>query len=461
MGVSRADPVYSFKDRPQLALSFPDNLPVSMLAPGQTQTLTVLTVPASGPPEQRRLTRMQLLEELQATLGAGEISLCDLRTIDPRYASRLDPHLEVRSRLMLASLGRQELGGLMLPDRLLLLAPSDKHPVLRTAKQIAMRAADAGALPFALVGLEAVLMASICELHARTSDLYPRVKLLAERRVSSTLFALVGECRQIADELSTQAAGLDGALSRALASLAEHGPAADVKATLEPLLAGRGLEPGVAAQSLERILEEYLRHVRAALTILDELNLRIRDQETSATLTLDRTRNRLMKIEIMATGTAAATGIGSCIAGVFGMNLESHYFFGDTWPVTRPGLFEGIASGIAVGVWSLVALVILFLYGRNIRQCVRTRLFRARLPRGWWEAQQKEVSGRESGPPAGAPMVDLRQGWRRRFESLASVKGSVKGSVKRTSVDPEGREASHSHADGHVCLDDEHARSAI
>ena len=381
-----------------LLLSVPTRLPVSVLAPGERPTTNVLTIRTKQSGEAscttKAMSRQELLDELNADGNGGEgFTNGELRLIDPSFTSRLDPCVKILSgnkeavaaepgsaepgRRILVSLGRQGVGALILSDRLVLLGDRGDS-VLRSIQRSAVRGSTRSQLPFQLVGLEAVLMGACCELHVRTVDLQANVSKVLTRRASAVFFALVTECREIVNELKQQSAGLDNALSSILAEVA----------------AASGQAPGPPSE-LELLLEAYLGHVRSALGVLDSLDQRIRDQEINANLELDRTRNSLIKLEIMASTSAAAAGIGSCVAGIFGMNLPIlHDDDGiPTWA------FFAVSAIVGLVVFVIIAITMVILFGRSWAD--------------WCANAQEEVV--QTGP-------EMRQNWKKRFDLAKSVR---------------------------------------
>jgi hypothetical protein len=88
----------------------------------------------------RQMTRRQLISEISRH-GAA-LSARDACKVDPRFASRLEPKIHVRHGAVLVSLGSQGLGGIVLRERLYLLASNPQDSLLVTTKQCLKRLAE-------------------------------------------------------------------------------------------------------------------------------------------------------------------------------------------------------------------------------------------------------------------------------------------------------------------------------
>lgn len=135
---------------------------------------------------------------------------------------------------------------------------------------------------------------------------------------------------------------------------------------------------------------------------------------------LDRSRNSLIKFEIFASALAAASGVGSSVAGIFGMNLQTPLYSPDD------GTKFTLVASFVGGFCTLVAL------------CTSIFLF---CRRGW--LKPIAISGRvwhiataatnEASAPKAAVDRQLsqllptraqsaREGWKKRFVELGSVR---------------------------------------
>ena len=341
---------------------------------------TILTFRRSGDKRVWQATRRELLVALQAEGGGIPFTALDIRAVDPRLCSLLTPVLLVRPDerdVILVSLGPFQLGAIILQDRLHLLAPTASHDLLRACALSLERLLNStGSIspsahptvpnahfsahahldasmppPFELVALESVLLGACTELHAHCAALVCQEREeLSKQRVSTSVELLVQEMLNRVDELTEHAEGLDTALSILLAA------------------GGPSSTHAYRSDLFERLCECYLDHVRAARCVLASMHSRITIDSQCANLLLDRTRNRLIKLEILASTVAAATGFGSMFAGVFGMNLPAA-IFGDTnnsdyydW------LFATVALLISSLVGSIIFIVVAMLFGRSIRE---------------------------------------------------------------------------------------------
>ena len=367
----------------RLPLSSPGKLPPSVLS-GDAVVAAVLTWFEDGRTERREVTCGTFLAELHGKGGDASLTAADIRSIDPRF---LCPSAIVsRRHSLLVSLGRQGTGAIILNDRVHLL--SSTHSLPRELIKIA-HASLARALkikprvvPFALDALEALLMGACCELHARSSELSTQLQRELEHQlVSTSLFAIVS--RQMANQLKHQAAELQAAIERALGGLSLQQPPQSPQREApqreapqrEADVASWAHELGAPGHT-EMLLEAYLMHVCSAVEVLELLDTRIQDheadarfEEADASVLLDTQRNRLIQFEIVASAVAAATGLGSCIAGIFGMNLTAPRVFGDD----NGERFYLVASFIGGACLVVVLIGFGFLYGAQLWMCLCSR----------------------------------------------------------------------------------------
>ena len=202
---------------------------------------------------------------------------------------------------------------------------------------------------------------------------------------------------RMADDLKRQASELQLALSPPPPQAAEPGAA---PRSLGDFVAHHGL--GEVSQA-ERLLEAYLEHVCSAIEVLGALDTQLRDHEADASMYLDRKRNRLIKFEVFASSIAGASGIGSCVAGIFGMNLQSAIFDPDDG--TK---FAQVAASVGGFTMLVAATTFGLLVGCS---CSWPCGFRRPAHR------VRRASARESSDdlllPSGA--FSAREGWKKRF----------------------------------------------
>eukprot|EP00964_Phaeocystis_antarctica_P098966 scaffold64882_cov75-Phaeocystis_antarctica.AAC.5 len=70
-------------------------------------------------------------------------------------------------------------------------------------------------------------------------------------------------------------------------------------------------------------------------------------------------RNRLLKVDVMATIAATAFGAGSMVASIMGMNLETDLFNQGNW------VFDVTVGGIVIGSFLFLVGMLSCLYGRQ------------------------------------------------------------------------------------------------
>lgn len=66
------------------------------------------------------------------------------------------------------------------------------------------------------------------------------------------------------------------------------------------------------------LLESYLQEVGATVAELEVLTYGIEGTEKFVSFRLDSARNRLLKVDVIATASATALGVGQLVSGIFG-----------------------------------------------------------------------------------------------------------------------------------------------
>lgn len=122
------------------------------------------------------------------------------------------------------------------------------------------------------------------------------------------------------------------------------------------------LEPLVEREheEVELLLESYLQEVGATVSELDVLTYAIEGTEKFVSFRLDSARNRLLKVDVIATASATALGVGQLVSGIFGMNLPTSLFDPDI--AGDDATFVATASVTVAIVCVLILLLLLFFY---------------------------------------------------------------------------------------------------
>ena len=155
------------------------------------------------------------------------------------------------------------------------------------------------------------------------------------------------------------------------------------------------LEPFVEREheEVELLLESYLQEVGATVAELEVLTYGIEGTEKFVSFRLDSARNRLLKVDVIATASATALGVGQVATGIFGMNLPTTLF--DPVTAGANATFLGVAGGTLLVVILLIVALLLVFY-----RCARVRLrglaWACVRPRGWirggWGVARSPVS---------------------------------------------------------------------
>lgn len=248
-------------------------------------------------------------------------------------------------------------------------------------------------------------------MHRKQIELATRVKsaLLSLRHslrgsrvvAGSKQLELLRELKQQVSALQMQAVSLHRALNKVLE---EDGDLARMylsrlHASPEPPAQAREHEEA------EMLLESYLLEVEGDTSALAMVSYEIDSTEKFVAFRLDSARNRLLKVDIISTTAASIFGFGSCVFGLFGMNLSTPIFdLSKDDPIRHGWLFDLVVlATLTVMVLAAVGLFCFFYAPR--RRAARAVAVRplAAAADSWrtvlaeWdldEAQVREAGGR-------------------------------------------------------------------
>ena len=111
-------------------------------------------------------------------------------------------------------------------------------------------------------------------------------------------------------------------------------------------------------EEVEMLLESYLQEVGATVAELEVLTYGIEGTEKFVSFRLDSARNRLLKVDVIATASATALGVGQLVSGIFGMNIPTSLFDPDV--AGDDELFASVATGTVAVVGVLILILLLF-----------------------------------------------------------------------------------------------------
>ena len=115
-------------------------------------------------------------------------------------------------------------------------------------------------------------------------------------------------------------------------------------------------------EEVELLLENYAQEIGASISLLELLSYKIESDEKFVSYRLDSARNRLLKVDVIATVAATAMGAGSMIASIFGMNLQTPLFDEPSW------VFDAAVGTISALVAGMIVALLCCLSGRKSRE---------------------------------------------------------------------------------------------
>ena len=372
----------------------PSNTPVPVVGPpsfalsGEGHVTTVvrfsLEVLSSRP---RRLNHRELLDELDTQMPesddawASGLSVRDVCKVDPQFSALLQPCIFIRGSTLLVSLGSQRLGAILMADQLYLLVPESRSPMVELVQRklrqlLRPQGRSSGMTPaFQVSAFEAVLHSASSEIQSNTKHLVVTVKgevasahedaLFEDAEQGSAWIVGARELRNRVHSLMETARGIDAALAQCLEDdeilrLVQR----DIEASASQHAGSERMTTRRHRDAAALLIEFYLGQIRRSSSQLSNAAQSLTGHEKFATLLLDHARNRLLKFEVVITGSSAAIGLGAMVASIFGMNMPASIFdSGSGYGPNAPHwLFPAVAVGVGIIAFLFIAALVFGLY---------------------------------------------------------------------------------------------------
>ena len=243
------------------------------------------------------------------------------------------------------------------------------------AAAAAAAAASTGGPAFEFCAVEAVLMTASAELSRRqrelTESLQRALHALRRNVVGATSSAgarqldRVRQLKQSVRELLVMSQALEEALREVLDDDDDlEAMYLTRRALLHRAAEHTGALQGAGSEhdheEAEMLLESYLQEIGATVSELEVLTYNIDGTEKFVSFRLDSARNRLLKVDVIATASATALGVGQLVSGIFGMNLPSSLF--DPEFAGDNATFIGVAAATVGVVVILITFLLLCFY---------------------------------------------------------------------------------------------------
>mmetsp|Transcript_16002 Transcript_16002/g.48419 ORF Transcript_16002/g.48419 Transcript_16002/m.48419 type:complete len:518 (-) Transcript_16002:293-1846(-) len=187
-----------------------------------------------------------------------------------------------------------------------------------------------GSDPFELRALEAVLAVATRRLAAASDELAPLARVasdgLKSTRMSLEHLERLRTLKNRVSFLEARARDTAEALSAVLDEDEDMCMMRLSKLRAEPHLFELPLSAAMLTQheDVELLLENYLQHTTAVQTALELVRLSIENAESSFTMKLDISRNRLIAVDTIFALFAMVFGLAAVVGGFWGMNLDQH-----------------------------------------------------------------------------------------------------------------------------------------
>jgi Mg2+ and Co2+ transporter CorA len=188
-------------------------------------------------------------------------------------------------------------------------------------------------LKFHIAVLESLLTHTIETLRGSTNSLLAKVDTLLPSQTN------LNELLLVKNELLLVESSVNDIYSTLTALLSDD--------TDLNLLSTNGNLVAESHIDVELLLEDYLQQFEEILLAIRSKQEQVKNAESSLELTLDLTRNKILRFELLLSITSLAVSLGALVTGLFGMNLLSNLEI-------HPSMFWIVSAGIGVvmvGVW--------------------------------------------------------------------------------------------------------------
>lgn len=294
-------------------------------------------------PKGKIYTTQILKQQLANELG---LPLRDLRIVDPSFPTQIQTTFTARPKAILFCI--ENIKVVVQHNEALIFSPYQPEvqefvPILQQQISQAISGESNSNTRFEHVVLEAALNVVCNNLLRRVRALSPAVSsaldgLRAESRGLDVIITQVDELLPLKnkiDELRKRVKEIKRAITDILnndedmAMMYLTGSSSDPSdkiptSTIEPVV-GSGKVAVVDTMNLEMLYENYLNEIEWVASEVEEMNDEIVNTEENVVLQLDLLRNRILRFELFLSISSFVVTCGTLVAGLFGMNLLSHF----------------------------------------------------------------------------------------------------------------------------------------
>ena len=307
-------------------------------------------------PVRRPMKRRTSGEQMRAPSSLAWLHPRDLRKLDSSYSASNEPSIIVRRNVIL--LNFDPLRAIVLHDRLLLLVPDGADSVLLEIEHRLEEFCKAGSesmpsaldhdekTPFELNAIESILSTLAALLDGEYAKLEPMVTETLQAMHDNHLRHAQDRLKFVKNNVDAELTRLDNTKKAIVETLDDDADMAMMQLTKvrsNPLRFTFPLSPEAYEDhdDVEILLEAYLQTFSTIGTKLLLLDKQITNTEEDVMLKLDLARNRLLTVDTVVAVLSCGVGLGSMIAGIFGMNVRNGYendgtdaFYGIIWVTT-------------------------------------------------------------------------------------------------------------------------------
>ena len=293
-------------------------------------------------PKGKIYTTQILKQQLANELG---LPLRDLRIVDPSFPTQIQTTFTARPKAILFCI--ENIKVVVQHNEALIFSPYQPEvqefvPILQQQISQAISGESNSNARFEHVVLEAALNVVCNNLLRRVRALSPAVSsaldgLRAESRGLDVIITQVDELLPLKnkiDELRKRVKEIKRAITDILNNdedmammylSASSSESIDRSPTssIEPVLNVKAAV--VDTMNLEMLYENYLNEIEWVASEVEEMNDEIVNTEENVVLQLDLLRNRILRFELFLSISSFVVTCGTRVAGLFGMNLLSHF----------------------------------------------------------------------------------------------------------------------------------------
>jgi magnesium transporter len=283
----------------------------------------------------------------------------DIRKLDTAFSVSNEPSIELRNQAIL--INADPVRAIIMRNTCLVFVPDGADSLLSILRESFREAThpEQGDAPYEFKALEA-LLSTLCryfetDYEKRAPVVSSALDRLAHGRIAAEELETLRVFKNTMNEFESQVDGVRRALMEILDNEEDLRLLYLTKLQDDPTLLNDLWS--FDSEEAEVLIENYLQDIFSTRTKASLMQHRIQNTESLVMLKLDSMRNYLLGVDILFSIVAISLSVGTFIAGVFGMNLDSHL-------QEKPGWFWSVTS-FSIGIMFVIGLASYLFFRRQ------------------------------------------------------------------------------------------------